>query len=184
MSIIYERLSVKELREKAKERGYTGYSNKNKKDIIALLRSKRPRRSKSLSSSSPSRSSSPSLSWNPRVPKPAKGLKLTEMTVEQLRQKAKMKRCHRYREMNKVQLINEIRKGCKRVTKSPEELYKVKSEKTRVDEVLRMIKKMKTSKNDYAGLSVSELRSKLTGCPGYSKMNRANLIERLNKGCN
>jgi len=46
-------------------------------------------------------------------------------------------------------------------------------------------KKSKSPKSRYEKLSVSELRVKVQkqGCPGYSKMNREELIKRLNKGC-
>ena len=114
MSVKYEKLTLKDLREKAKSKGCVGYSKMKKEDIIVLLRATCPK--KRSKSKSPVMSSSPS--WNPRIPQPQKGVKLEELTVEQLRQKAKEKRCVGYRKMKKADLINEIRTGCKRVSKS------------------------------------------------------------------
>ena len=203
MSIKYEKLTVVQLRAKAKAKGCIGYSKLKKEEIIVWLRTKCPKKRKS-----PSASPSASPSWNIRVEKPNRGVKLQDLTVEQLRQKAKEKRCIGYRKMKKEDLINEIRNGCTKIKNVKP--GRVKLENVRVEELRAKVKmkgckgyskmkkdeliseltggcteKKKAPNNEYSKNSVSELRYKVQrqGCSGYSKMNKAQLIQELKKGC-
>jgi len=203
MSTKYEARNLSELKKLAKQKGINGYSGMNKDQIILLLRTKLRSRSRSRNPSSRVKaegvlSSSPP-SWNPKVPKPKKGATLEQLNVEQLRQKAKLKRCVGYRKMKRDDLINEIRKSCTE-TKKPQSLSslreKVKKKGCKGYSMMNIeklenelkggcTKKMKVPNEEYKNLTVPDLRLKvkehIQEFKGYSGMKRADLIEMLNR---
>jgi len=88
MSVKYEKLTLKDLREKAKSKGCVGYSKMKKEELVSQLKDGCTKKSKSPKS------------------------RYEKLSVSELRVKVQKQGCPGYSKMNREELIKRLNKGC------------------------------------------------------------------------
>ena len=144
------KLSLSQLKLKAKMMGCNGYSNMNKAQLVSFVRTCKK---------SPPRSPQPSPPKSPQQPSPSKSPSPSNLTLVQLKLKAKKLGCKGYSNMKKDQLVSFVKTCKKSPVKSPPRSPHVQSPSPSNLTLVQL-----------------KLKAKKLGCKGYSNMNKAQLV--------
>ena len=153
------KLSLSQLKLKAKMMGCNGYSNMNKAQLVSFVRT-----CKKSSPRSPTRSPQQPLPQqpSPQQPSPPKSPSPSKLTLVQLKLKAKKLGCKGYSNMKKDQLVSFVR-TCKKLSpRSPQQPSPPKSPSPSKLTLVQL-----------------KLKVKNLGYMGYSKMNKSQLLDLL-----